>query len=202
MSGMTIQITKNMVLAGKSFSQTLTLSAASAIPIEADVPAAKAGTLSTRTDDNTGTLTLGSGHGVTTGDRLDLYWSGGSRRGITVGTVSGTSVPIDLGSGDVLPSQGTAITAMVPVEKVLLFDGDNLKALTWYSDAIGTFVIAQSNDTEEWYKSVQLAAGAGLWHENDGDANPLVGDTLAKVFMSHNDSTATKTMRIGVLLDQ
>lgn len=71
-----------------------------------------AGTLSTRTDGNTGTLTLGGGHGIVTGDVLTLVWEGGSRSGVTVGTVAGTLVPIDGGSGGVLPDATTDVTAL------------------------------------------------------------------------------------------
>lgn len=84
------------------------------LAIEKVIPAGKAGTLSTRTDNETGTLTLGSGHGITTAATIDLFWDGGARYGITVGTVSGTSVPIgadNAGTGDNLPTQGTAIVA-------------------------------------------------------------------------------------------
>lgn len=105
-----------------------------------ELPLAKVGELTTRTDNETGTLTMDTGHGITTGARLDLYWADGdgagtpgSRRGITVGTVSGNTVPIgadNSGSGDNLPLVNTAITAMIPHnETVGLFDMSN--ALAW-----------------------------------------------------------------------
>lgn len=79
---------------------------------------AKTGTLTTRTDDDTGTLTMTSGHGITTGAIIDLYWDTGGgvyayRHGVVVGTVSTNSVPIDLGAGTNLPIATTAIIAMV-----------------------------------------------------------------------------------------
>jgi hypothetical protein len=81
---------------------------------EIAVPKGKTGTLTTRTDNETGTLTMSSGHGITTGQFIDLYWATGIRRGITVGTVSVNSVPIgadNSGSGNNLPSASTAIVA-------------------------------------------------------------------------------------------
>ncbi|MBK9128182.1 MAG: hypothetical protein IPM13_10320 [Phycisphaerales bacterium] len=67
----------------------------------------KRGTLTTRTSDTAGTLTMESGHGIATGNTIHVYWDGGKRIGVTVGTVSGTSVPISGGSGDNLPDAST-----------------------------------------------------------------------------------------------
>ena len=84
---------------------------------------AKIGQLTTRTDANTGTLTMAASHGITTGARLDIFWTEagvkGARYGVTVGTVSVNSVPIDLGAGDDLPTNLTAVTAFVPIEEEL-----------------------------------------------------------------------------------
>ena len=44
-------------------------------PIEASLAAGKAGTLSTRTDNTDGTLTLGSGHGITDGQVISIFWT-------------------------------------------------------------------------------------------------------------------------------
>ena len=61
--------------------------ARSAIPFAATLNPAKVGALTTRTDNTTGTLTMSAGHGLLTGNRLDLYWTNadgslGARRGI------------------------------------------------------------------------------------------------------------------------
>jgi len=78
-----------------------------------DVP----GRLTTRTDDETGTLTMDSaGHGIATGNKINISWASGARYNITVGTVSGTSVPIgadNSGDGDPLPPDETDIMAIV-----------------------------------------------------------------------------------------
>jgi hypothetical protein len=72
------------------------------------------GTLTTRSDDDTGTLTMDDGgHGIATGAVVTLLWDGGSRGGVAVGTVAGVSVPIDGGSGDVLPATSTAVRVVV-----------------------------------------------------------------------------------------
>ncbi len=73
--------------------------------------------LTTRTSATAGTITAPSGHGVTTGASIDVYWmeviSGYNtariRRNVTVGTVSGTSIPFSGGEGDDLPTASSEI---------------------------------------------------------------------------------------------
>lgn len=157
---------------------------------------AKAGTLTTRTDANTGTLTMAdAGHGITTGARLDLYWDGGLRYGITVGSVSGVTVPIDLGGGDDLPVVDTAITAMVPEAGTASITGANVVLLVAGSNCTGAssqVVYTQSDDT--LIAAYEIAADLQAtppWFDGSGFTNPVTGVTLGKVYMSHGDSTAS-----------
>lgn len=162
------------------------------------VAAAKAGQLTTRGSDTAGTLTMGGGHGITTGARLDLYWTGGSRRGITVGTVSGTSVPISGGAGDNLPTNLTSIIAAVPVEEAFPLDGDEAVVLGAYAGARGQVVFADDADAELLH--IPFASAGGYWWDEDGGiTNPLAAAAVAKVFFSHADTTTTREMRaVGV----
>lgn len=88
------------------------------------------GILTTRTNDTVGTLTMSSGHGITTGKRFTITWDGGSRRGVKAGTVSGTSVPFTLGTGDILPFSATAVETAVAgnLVDILIEDEDSNKA--------------------------------------------------------------------------
>ena len=197
---MTVGITASV--GNKTFPYNATISADAAYVQEVSVAPAKVGALTTRTDDDTGTLTMNSGHGITTGARLDLYWDGGSRRGITVGTVSVDSVPIDGGAGDVLPADETAITAMVPHEEEMLVTGDDVTALAVYSTVSGNIVLAESDDGE--VVAYQVGAGTGgaqsaLWVEDLNPTNPLASADVAKVFFSHGSSTETATMRVAAM---
>jgi hypothetical protein len=100
--------------------------------INQTLAAGAAGTLTTRTDGFTGTLTMSPGHGITTGQRLDIYWTVTSSnfsptgqpqtvsrvlRNCLVGTVSGNSVPFtnvnNLGTS--LPIATTPVIASVPI---------------------------------------------------------------------------------------
>lgn len=161
-------------------------------------PPAKTGTLTTRTNNTEGELTMAGGHGITTGARLDLYWAGGSRRGITVGTVATNAVPLtDSGTGDNLPAQSTAITAMVPVEEEFLFTGDLAIGLAFSSTQRGTIVLAESNNSESTAR-VLTANVSSIWSKVRDSVNPVATKDVAKVFFSHASSTQTATMRVGV----
>jgi len=69
------------------------------------------GTLTTRTSDSVGVITLSSGTGrLTTGQTgIGISWAGGYRTDTTLGTVSGATVPVSSGSNSVLPAEGTTV---------------------------------------------------------------------------------------------
>lgn len=98
-----------------------------------------ASTLTTRTNASSGTITAPSGHGVTTGATIDVYWNqfdspyyiAKIRYGMTVGTVSGTSIPVSGGDGDDLPSQSA--TLYVPTSNAALYS----YSLDWNSSTGG-----------------------------------------------------------------
>lgn len=170
----------------------------------AAIAVAKIGTLTTRTDANTGELTMAASHGITTGARLDLYWTGGSRRGITVGTVATNAVPIDLGAGDDLPTNNTAITAMVPTEEAFVVTGSNVTALLVYSDVAGQVTFCLTDDTE--VKSYEVGGGSTddqsyVWTTARDATNPLAASAVTKVYFSHGSSSSTATMKAIALHD-
>lgn len=189
-------------VAGTSFNATNTITADNVGGPSVILEPAKEGVLTTRTDANTGTLTMSPSHGITTGARLDLYWDGGQRRGITVGTVSGNSVPIDLGSGDDLPDADTAITAMVPNVETLSFSGTDAQFLQFGSNsttAVAQVVITQADNTEITNAVLDGVLASPPWFEGSGFTNPLTGVTVGKVYCSHGDPENDVTVRCVLL---
>lgn len=165
----------------------------------APVPAGKSGTLSTRTNNTEGTLSLSTGHGITTGQVIDLYWANGSRYGVVVGTVSGNTVPISGGAGDNLPSANTAIVASPRVQINVVFDGDDIVIIGAQLSGDGrvTFIDASSNVIA----SVRLLADVPwIWTRTSGAANPLTGNPVVYV-MASTSGTNSAVIRIGTLLD-
>jgi hypothetical protein len=178
------------------------------LSLDIAVPASPAGTLTTRTDNDTGTVTMSSGgHGITTGQVVDLYWVGGARYGVTVGTVSGTSVPIDAGSGDNLPIATTAIIVAPRVAFNAAIDGDALSLIglqLYFADQSSTErgYIRLVDAADDVIANVVLAANVPrVWDIDAGDTNSFSGDPITDGFVSNSSSTAAATLRLRCLQD-
>ncbi len=188
------------IIDGAAFNNSDSLTADTATKASENLAAAATGTLSTRTSNTAGTLTMATGHGITTGVRLDIYWSGASCRGATVGTVSVNSVPFTGATGTVLPAQDTVITAMVPDEEVFNVVGNNAVCIAAAGDAAFTVVFADGSNVEKHFV-VKAAAGGSVWFTGDDATNPLSGDTTTKVFLSHGSSAGTNNVRATCLVN-
>lgn len=169
------------------------------------LPAAKTGQLTTRTDNNTGTLTMAAGHGFNTGDKLHLYWTnadGSKGFAYTVaGTVSTNSVPIDSGAGDDLPPNLTNVTAMVPTTYDFVVEYANLKLLTWKADtAVGAAVLRESGGTVAAALRSTGSTGNYSWDAGDPAASPLAAD-VASVDVSHGDAAAARPVKLVALVN-
>lgn len=194
-----LAISRTAAIGGQQYTDDQSVAADVTINPSPSIPAAKTGTLSTRTDSDTGILTMAAGHGITTGALLDVYWSGGSRVGMTVGTVATNSVPIDGGSGDSLPVVTTAVTAAVPHAEVVTFTGSNAVAIAVRAgNAAGTFHITAADGTTIFYTIRRAALTSYVWNSNDGVTNPVAGDAVGKILFSHADAFAAQTMFAGV----
>lgn len=200
--GFTLKKGGNVVAGGKTLPFNVTETGDALGTVSDRLPVAKIGQLTTRTDNNTGTLTMASGHGITTGQKLDIYWDGGTRRTVTVGTVSGLSVPIDLGAGDNLPTNNTAITAQVPTTYTLGVDGDKMTALACGGDsATNQFTFQLADDTEELSAVQTDPDNPYIWNLASGVTNPLAGVAPTKVLISNGDSAKVSNVTVLVLAD-
>jgi hypothetical protein len=161
---------------------------------------ARSGTLTTRTNNNSGTLTLEAGHGITTGNRLDLFWldpTTGQQRcqhKITAGTVSGNSVPISAGVGDNLPLAATAVTVQRVSELDFLLNTPDLIALSVGANAGGKVVLEKADGTVVHHQTLTPGGGGATWLAGSG-ASP-VSDTVAKAFLSNASSLSPNTIQV------
>lgn len=162
------------------------------------VAAAKTGTLTTRTDANTGVITMTSGHGFTTGNKVDVFWSGGSRRNMDA-TVATDAVTVDGGSGDDLPALNSSITAMVPTEAAFSVDATSTGVSVIASCPVNGFVVFRDGSDAVIY-TCQVRAGALTlqWVTGMG-TNPLASAAVANVLFSHADSTQSQTLAAVVV---
>lgn len=201
-------ITYGLSISGGGISiqpQPVTRTNSGPIGLEDTLTAAKTGTLTTRTDANTGTLTMAEGHGLTDAQVIDIYWTGGVQYGVTVGTVSTNSVPIDSGIGDDLPTADTAITAVVQSSINLSIDGDETDILAVVLETTDKtlrtaghvqFIDASSDEIAE----IDLVANVPqVWDIAGGSANPFTGDPITVLKASQANSTSTETYTLKVV---
>lgn len=188
---------------GKTFTNGATTEVDGTVLRDPALAVAKVGTLSTRTSDTAGTLTMASGHGITDAARIDIYWADGQCTSALVGTVATNSVPFTLATGDVLPIATTAITAMVQhVENfaVTLADLQNLcvgaanaacsATFRDGSTVVGVVRVRPASPTNKHY----------IWDVGDGSDAALTDDCLT-VGITHGDSVSSRTVNVVAMVD-
>ncbi len=172
---------------------------------EIALPSGTAGTLTDRTDDDTGEATLESGHGLQTNDIVAVFWSGGSRYGITA-AVAGDVITIAAGVGDNLPAMSTAVVVTQMVDITGLFESDDLQAIVAGCDQRCHLSFIGSAGSP--LLDVGLPAGEPWdWAADRGITNPLGGASVGvaatgRAFGVYNGSSTTAaTLKIGIVLD-
>jgi len=197
-----VRVGRNVNLDGKTYSQSKQLTAEGSINRRPSRAAAKIGALTTRTSDTAGELTMNAGHGITTGVKLDIYWSvggvNGVRRNVTVGAVAVNQVPFTLGTGDILPADESPITAMIPVAMELRFDGDDLVAIAVASTVPAVVVLTGDDDVEDHAIVLPYDNMEYDWDKENGTVNPIAGDVITKAYITHGSSAGTKEIPIGI----
>lgn len=200
----TLTLVESITVNGRPVTRNLVSNGDNLQQISVDLPAAKAGTLGVRTDNTTGTLTMNTGHGITTGATIDLYWTGGQRRNVTVGTVSGNSVPISAGQGDNLPAAATAITAMVQDSETASVSTGQLtgyviegppagvQGAVHIYDSGGAFVVSTKLDGT-------AANNNYVWTDQMGVDLGLGSSTIGSIRITHSDSANVRTTRVALL---
>lgn len=182
---------------GITFSQSTNKAATGKEGRRVSIAAAKTGELTTRTDGDTGTLTMDGGHGITDGQKIDIYGPDGALYGATVGTVSVNSVPFDGGTG-ALPSLNSDVTVKVPEVFSCTVNGDDVVMILTKSPVAGRIAF-QNAENAEIVAYTFTAAGGQVWSSETGQANPLFEEAVAFVSFSHASSTGAKAM-IGEIL--
>lgn len=89
----------------------------------------------TKTDDTDGVAAMAGGHGLETGDRIDVFWNGGRHYNMTA-TVAGNNVTLAGGGGDALPASATAVVVAKHEVVDAAFDPDNMTVLLISTDRL------------------------------------------------------------------
>lgn len=187
----TTTISSNITIAGSSISNRATLTSDTWASWTDTLEAADGGSLTTRTSDTEGVITLDdSAHALETGDVLDIYWTGGKRRGVAV-VVSVDEATISGGSGDVLPTQASDISVAKVKEVDMDFNPSNMRAIAVSLNQAGQLVFINSSNAE--LANYTLVADQGwMWFDGNGYDNPLTDSTD-----SSSDDDYVSKMRIS-----
>lgn len=193
---MNLDFTTSVVINGKQYREEKEVVAGDVLVTfnhTADNPlaAAKTGTLTTRTNATQGVITLTAGHGLSTGT-FDIFWSGGSRRGVscTIATNACTITGGTSGSSD-LPAAQTAVTVAPIEEDAIVAVGDNVDAIAIWGQNDTNY--AFYNSTPALIAEGRIEAGKSyIWHKDIGSDNPLDGETVATVKLSQGGTSTGK----------
>ncbi len=182
---------------GSVATKTILPDGQSQIGIEATLPKGYAGTLSTRTDNDTGVLTLVGEHGFEVNNLLDVYWGAAYRRRMRVTAVTGQLVTVDAGTGTNLPAQGDPIVAAKQVVIHANFNGWLLNKL----------VIVCPDDEMLLYitnpAGAQLVIGrfpAGEPYVYLAGVNALADKFPTRFIASQGATTADRVLKAGIVL--
>lgn len=181
-------------IAGVSIAGNVTRNGESPLPLDTELPAGKAGTLTTRTDNDTGIVTVASGHGITTSDKVSLFWAGASRQGMTVTATSATTISVDVGTGTSLPAASTAVVVGKDyVANVPDFDSTLLMLMIMSMSKRGSILATYSGS--DGAKTFPMGAGEPFhWAKDDpnGTTNPFTSFTVITLTLSNGDVAANR----------
>jgi hypothetical protein len=193
-------------IAGKSFSGVISRDGTTEVNGQAVLAAGVAGTLTTRTDNTTGVITLGTDVGATLSNGTldyDVFWTlpaPGLHRSMT-GVLTGDTIAVSLGSGDNLPPVGAAVviqkqTSLVvdffAAAAVMAMVAQQSRASVQFLHADGTLVHALDlgrfgRPNEPWAWASTL------------DVTTPFGADVATVAVSNGNSAGANLVTVAVL---
>ena len=185
-------------IGGVSIAGQISRTANGQIGEQVNLAAAKAGTLTTRTDNDTGVVTLSTGHGIITADVVDVYWPGGVHYGMTA-TVATNAVTVDGGLGDNLPLVNTAVTLCKQSVIDVDFVGDDTLIAAASGNRVCHLHFKQNDNTS--ILAIALAQSEFWeWHSAGAVANPFAGVSVGKIAVSNGDAVNACALAFGALI--
>jgi hypothetical protein len=152
------------------------------------VPAAVAPQTWTKTDNTNGTAAFASTPSFVTGDKVDVFWSGGRRYNMAA-TVTGNSVALSGGGGDNLPASGTAVLLAERLVVNVGFDPDDVTALMISTARRASVVFADAGGAALLALDLP-AGGCCLWWSGSGISRPFSGNPVAGIWVANGDGGA------------
>lgn len=174
---------------GNAVTQNDTVDGAESAKVQINLTQGLAGTLTTRTDDNTGVITSAA-HGLATSDFVSVFWTDGSgvekfRANMDITSTTTDTITVDLGQGDVLPAATTAVIVGKVASRVVDWDGTAAGLIGFVAScgsrrgsitaqAIGTLADLASGDC---IKHLKTNSPGYSWFSTDGSF-AFTGDIL------------------------
>jgi hypothetical protein len=196
----TVTVNSNLTVAGIISSSSATFQVDKLINNQPDetIPVAKSGTLTTRTDNDTGVITS-TAHGITASDTIAIFWTGGKRYDVDVTAVTDNTISFDLGSGDNLPSQDATVTVSTKVTLDEMFNGTQLRALAIGGSTASLFSFLDDSATPVSVFAVAKTAGEKFqWYGkgsiDNGYENPLTGHNITQINCYNQSTSAVDTL--------
>jgi hypothetical protein len=152
----------------------------------------------TMTDASDGVAAMADGFGLASGDKIDVFWSGGRHYGMTA-TVTGSNVALAGGAGDDLPASGTAVVLAQRLSVEAVFTPADMDMLLVASDQPVSVVFEDADGTVLCALTIP-AGGCCLWWTNSGIGCPMSGGPTATIQIG-NGSTTAANVTIAVLYD-
>lgn len=174
---------------------------------EIALPVGQAGTLSTRTNDGAGVITLSVGHGIAAATVVDIYWAAGARYGVRIDSLGGTGDveltfdDIPAATGDVLPAASTAVVVTPRVNVNVAIDGDEVEMFGAHCTQRSQVSFYDVGDALIKQYEIEIAESVEAWHSSMTGTNPLTGNPITYARASNSSSTTAATMTILVLED-
>ncbi len=139
MAGFAASWRGKLSIGGKSYSENIDLSSDNRVAVSRDLAVALAAQLTTRTDNDTGVLTVATGHGITGADFVGFAWLVAGvwtyRYNVDVTAVTSNTISIDLGAGTNLPDNLTNGFVMVRQREEMIV---NQLPSTWQAMNFGS----------------------------------------------------------------
>jgi len=182
---------------GRSYNVQTNVNSNAALQLDESCVVGNSGVLTTRTNNSVGEVTANSNaHTIVTSAVVDLYWTTGSRRGITVGTVSGTAIPLtNSGSGDNLPVvNSNVVVSTVSIVNTSIVGANVTGLVVDVAGAVDGMYSFLASGTEVF--GGRLNSGADyVWFTGSGVTNPVTGSTIDTVRFSTGGTTANSVVR-------
>jgi len=191
-----------------SFTEQIAILGNLAIQGKYSLPVAQPGVTATAGGITSGTLTMtNSSHGIVNAQRIDVYFpSGGWIIGVTVTGVSGVTVTVGAtgtfgGGASAYPTTGQAVIVATPQQINLTLTGSNAQLIVLQNldtvAANSALFGFYAGSTEDFM--IELLGGRLYeWDATNGVTNPISGDSITALYVSHNNTANAVVLQVGI----